>query len=203
MAEEKISFRETRLYPVIFMLIITIVFIGILAFFYNSTKDRVNKYNEIRLKSSILSTFNLSEENVEETFQKFITKVEKDNLVYYIAENNRQLLGYCFPISGAGLWGTINALLTLEPDLSRIINIEIIKHNETPGLGGRISEKWFKDQFKGKTVLSGDQVRTFELVPEDETENEFQIRQVTGATLSSKAVVDIIAREMESIKTLK
>jgi len=202
MAEEKKSFRETRVYPVFFMLLITIVFIGVLAFFYNSTKERVTKYNELRLKSSILSTFDLNGENVEETFDKYITKVEKEDLIYYIAEDNRELLGYCFPISGAGLWGTINALLTLEPDLSRIINIEIIKHNETPGLGGRISEKWFKDQFKGKTILSGDKVRTFELIPEDETGNDLQIRQVTGATLSSKAVVDIIVREMESIKTL-
>lgn len=202
MAEEKKSFRETRVYPIFFMLIITIVFIGILAYFYNSTKVRVGKYNELRLKSSILSTFDLTEENVEAAFETYITKVEKEDLIYYTAEDNNVLLGYCFPITGAGLWGTINALLTLEPDLSRIINIEIIEHNETPGLGGRISEEWFKEQFKGKTILSGDRVRTFELIPEDEIGNEQQIRQVTGATLSSKAVVDIIGKEMEIIKTL-
>ncbi len=200
MAKEKKSFRESRIYPVIFMLIITVIFVGILAFFYNSTKEKVNRYNEIQLKSLILKTFDLQSENVEETFQKYITRVEKGDIIYYMAEDNRAILGYCFPISGPGLWGTINALITLTPDLSKIINLEIVKHNETPGLGGRISEKWFKDQFKGKTILAGNKVKTFELIPEDDSGNENQIRQVTGATFSSKAVVDIIAKNMEKIK---
>jgi Na+-transporting NADH:ubiquinone oxidoreductase subunit C len=200
MGEEKRSFRESRIYPVFFMVMITVFFIGILAFFFNSTMERVNKYNEITLKRSILKTFDLPVDNIEDTFKKHIIEFEKSDLIYYQGEMEREILGYCFPISGPGLWGTIDALLTLTPELDEIKKIEIINNNETPGLGSRITENWFKDQFKGKMVIVNDLIRTFQLIPEDEIGSEGQIRQVTGATFSSKAVVDIIAKEMKKIR---
>ncbi|MFC1887339.1 FMN-binding protein [Candidatus Cloacimonadota bacterium] len=200
MAAEKRSFRESRIYPVIFMLVITVFFVGILAYFYNSTKLTVMQYNELILKRSILKTFDLPLDNVEKAFSKHITEIKNSGITYYQGEINREVLGYCYMISGPGLWGTIDALITLTPDLTEIINIEIVKHNETPGLGSRISEDWFKEQFKGKLVLVNDNVQTFQLVSEDEIETAGQIRQVTGATFSSKAVVDMIVKEMKKIK---
>ncbi|MBE0618532.1 MAG: FMN-binding protein, partial [Proteobacteria bacterium] len=33
-----------------------------------------------------------------------------------------------------------------------ILGLSFTKHQETPGLGGRITEPWFRDQFQGKPV---------------------------------------------------
>jgi len=200
MAKEKISFSEKRSYPVFFMIVITVFFIGILAFFYNSTKARINRFDEINLKRAVLSTFELPTEDVDKTFLKFIKIQENSDLIYYEAEKDNEILGYCFPVSGPGLWGTIDALLTVTRDLERVINIEIIKQNETPGLGGRITEDWFKHQFKGKVILINNKVREFNLIPETDTAQKNQINQITGATYSSKSVVDIIAKEIKKIK---
>lgn len=197
MASEKKLFRDTRAYPVVFMLIITIIFIGILATFYKLSLDKVTKYRETQLKKMVLGTFRLPTENIETEFNKFISQQEVEGLSYYEAKTDSVLLGYCFPISGSGLWGTINALLAVTPDFSKIINIAIVDQNETPGLGGRITESWFKDQFQGKILIENDIIKSFVLIPENENGKADEINQITGATASSKAVVDMIYKNVK------
>ncbi len=197
MVSKKKLFRETRIYPVIFMLIITIIFIGILATFYQLSIDKVTLYNQTQLKRMVLRVFEFPTENIENDFTKYITIQEIESLLYYEAKVDSVLLGFCFPISGSGLWGTIQALLSVTPDFEKIINIEIVNQNETPGLGGRITENWFKDQFKGKILIDNNIVRSFVLIPENETSGDIEINQITGATASSKAVVDMIYKNVK------
>ena len=79
----------------------------------------------------------------------------------------------------------------------KIINIEIVDQNETPGLGGRITESWFKDQFKGKILINNNILNSFVLIPENETAKDNEINQITGATASSKALVDMIYKDVK------
>ena len=197
MANEKKLFRETRAYPVIFMLIITVIFIGILATFYQLSFTKVQKYRETQLKKMVMSTFELPTQNIENDFTKYIIIREMEDLMYYESRSDSILLGYCFPISGSGLWGTIHALLAVTPDFEKIINLEIVDQNETPGLGGRITENWFKDQFKGKILINNNIFNSFVLIPENETTKDSEINQITGATASSKAVVEMIYKDVK------
>ena len=59
------------------------------------------------------------------------------------------LIGYAFGISGLGYWARIDGLLAVTPDLKRTIGVVFLAHSETPGLGGRITEPEFRDQFAG------------------------------------------------------
>ncbi len=196
MASERKLFRETRAYPVIFMLAITIIFIGILATFYQLSFERVESYRQSMLRKMVLSVFDLPVEDIDKNFDKYITLSNIDNLMYYEAVSDSILMGYCFPISGSGLWGTIQALLSVTPDFDKIINIDILEQNETPGLGGRITEDWFKNQFQGKTLLIDDEPQLFSMIPENEKAKSNEICQITGATASSKAVVDMIYKNV-------
>ena len=196
MANNKKLFRETRVYPVVFMLIITILFIGILATFYQLSIEKVTKYRETMMKKMVLKTFELPTENIETEFTKYITLQEMEDFLYYEATLDSVSLGYCFPISGSGLWGTIHALLSVTPDFSEIINIDIVEQNETPGLGGRITEDWFRNQFKGKALLINDVPQLFSMIPENEKAGDNEISQITGATASSKAVVEMIYKNV-------
>lgn len=54
--------------------------------------------------------------------------------------------------AGAGLWGTITAIVAADAAGTRLRGIEILDQVETPGLGGRIDEAWFKEQFRGKKI---------------------------------------------------
>lgn len=199
MAAEKIAFRDTRFYPVIFMIIITLIFVGILATFYHLTRESVIEYREIALKRMILSVFELPKTAVDKSYSKFITEKSLEKITYYEARKDNRVLGYCFPISGSGLWGTIDGLIAVSPDFSRIINIEIVSQNETPGLGGRITEDWFKKQFKDKVLILDNEVKEYTLIPENEQKAKLEINQITGATQSSKAVVDMIYKNMKII----
>ena len=199
MAKEKKLFRESRIYPIFFMIIVTAFFIGILATFYQLTAEKVDNYRQRQLKLMVLGTFDLPTDNVEADFQRYITYKETENFSYYQASQNDEFLGYCFPISGSGLWGTIEALLAVTPDLKKIINLEIVTQNETPGLGGRITEEWFKNQFADKLLFVDNSLQKFQLVAENETLQAEEVSQITGATASSKAVVDIIYKNMQKI----
>jgi Na+-transporting NADH:ubiquinone oxidoreductase subunit C len=199
MAKEKRAFSETRIYPIIFMVIVTVIFVGLLSTFYQITISRVTAYKKMQLQESVLSIFNLPASDVQQNFDKYIVTKEIKGIKYFVAHKDSVLLGYCFPIRGKGLWGSIEALLGLSADLKQILKLQIINQNETPGLGGRITENWFQRQFQNKIVIEDEILLTFQLVPEEEQTSNQQINQITGATASSKAVVNMISQNVKKI----
>jgi Na+-transporting NADH:ubiquinone oxidoreductase subunit C len=62
------------------------------------------------------------------------------------------VVGYAFPISGIGFWATIRGYLAVSPDGAHTLGIAFLDHAETPGLGGRITERGFRRQFVGLDV---------------------------------------------------
>ena len=88
--------------------------------------------------------------------------------------------------TGPGLWGNISLALGVNADGSTVSGLQVLFNVETPGLGGRIGESWFTDQFNGKkpgTGLVFNQAGT-------SSENGFDA--IAGATISSTAVKDTI-----------
>ncbi|MBN1981951.1 MAG: FMN-binding protein [Chitinivibrionales bacterium] len=57
-----------------------------------------------------------------------------------------------FVFSGIGFWDAIVGIVVLKADLTQIKNLQFLKQSETPGLGARIEERWFTDQFNNLTV---------------------------------------------------
>ena len=77
-------------------------------------------------------------------------------------------------------------MVAVDPDAGVFGQLRILEHNETPGLGARIEEAWFQRQMAGKTG-------PFVLKPEGtRSEAPTEIDAITGATLSSAAVRDIL-----------
>lgn len=80
--------------------------------------------------------------------------------------------------SEAGYGGAIEIMLGIGPD-AKITGIYILKHAETPGLGAKIVEKSFTEQFVGKSLA-----KSKICVKKDGGD----IDQITGATISPRAV---------------
>lgn len=98
-----------------------------------------------------------------------------------------RFVGYAVPASGAGFQDTIRLLYGYDPERDRIVGMEVLESRETPGLGDRI----YKDEaFVGRFRDLAVQPRV-ELVKEAPTAPH-QVDAITGATISSKAVVDIV-----------
>lgn len=199
MADKKVSFSERKVYPVIFMIIVSLIIGLILSVFYHSTKERIAAFAELRYKGSILSLFDLPVDDVELSYQKYIKELSIDDYVYYRVEREGDLLGYCFYIAGNGLWGSITALVAVDESLQNMIGIDILEQNETPGLGGRITEDSFLSQFRGKSLIEDGIVIQYGLIPESEKASPAEVNQITGATSSSKAVVDMLYRSFREI----
>lgn len=102
--------------------------------------------------------------------------------------------GVAFEFVGRGFWAAVSGILALAPDLERILGVAFLSHSETPGLGGRITEPAFQDQFRGllATPLRGGGRIVFvaQRLPRDERDRRFgrSFAAITGATQTSMAV---------------
>ena len=201
MANDKKSFSDSRVYPIIFMVIVTIIFGSMLAVFYHSTSERIAGHSEARFKKTLLSLYGIFPENdqIESFYDQYVTELTTEEFSYYRVTIDQQVQGYTFVVSGSGLWGTITALVAIKADFDSLIDLQILDQNETPGLGGRITESSFLEQFRGKNIKQNGKLVRYLLVPENETASEVQIQQITGATSSSNAVVDILYRNLQEI----
>ena len=118
--------------------------------------------------------------------------------VYKVKNEKAEEVGYALVYEGNGFQGKIRLICGLSADLEKILALEILEQVETPGLGTKVTETPFTDQFK--------QLKTSPLinwVKGVEPENPNEIQAITGATISSKAVVAIINSGIEKMKKLR
>jgi Na+-translocating ferredoxin:NAD+ oxidoreductase subunit G len=103
--------------------------------------------------------------------------------VFHVARKNGNFAGAAFEASsGQGYSGTIRIMVGVRAD-DTIQGIEILQQTETPGLGARIAESSFRDQFNDKNILTTRwQVR----------KDGGDIDAITGATISPRAVLDAL-----------
>ena len=103
-----------------------------------------------------------------------------------------------FPISGQGFWGVIEGFLAVDEIRGTIEGISFTRHEETPGLGGRISEAWFRDQFVGKrytgALADGRRIR---VVAGGIRDSERDVDAITGATGTSRGVEALVNASIE------
>lgn len=102
-------------------------------------------------------------------------------------DDSGRLVGYAIPGEGAGFQDTIRLLYGYDPARKRIVGMRILDSRETPGLGDKI----FKDPAFAKEFLDLDFSQPLQVVKGGGT-GEHQVDAITGATISSKAVVRII-----------
>lgn len=105
-----------------------------------------------------------------------------------------QCLGYAVVAEGIG-WDRLRILIGLSADLKQITGLEIVESRETPGLGQRIEEDAFRRQYKKPTD------KPLELV-KGTPSGEYQVQALTGATISSTAVTNMVNDAVQSARKL-
>ncbi len=188
--KKKNLFFKDRIYPILFMAVITVVFISVVSWFYLSTEDLVVLNETLFLKRAVLYAAGLETPDdgyeLEELYQSRVKEIDGPEYpAYRILDEQGQAQGLVLFTVGAGLWGEINAVLGFDPAGQAMTGLEFTKQNETPGLGARITEDWFKEQFRGKTG-------PFVMVPEGTAAAPNELDAITGATRTSQAVLGMI-----------
>lgn len=121
-------------------------------------------------------------------------KKEINNTIIYIGKSKTdEKLGYSWLIKGNGFQGAIVMVIGISSNLEKIVGIQILEQVETPGLGAKIAENWFQDQFKNLSIPN--LVLEKNVTPE-QTE---KIAAITGATISSQSVVTLIKQSLSEI----
>jgi len=129
-------------------------------------------------------------------------KLEKapfEAYVVYGDAGKKEVVGYALPTVGTGFQGNIKLIIGITPDLNKITAMEVLDQLETPGLGSKITEEDFRNFFNG---LSTEKPVTA-LKGETPHKEKSEIQAITGATISSKAVVKIVNKGMEDMRQLK
>lgn len=191
--------KKSFSFPIVFMIIITAFFTFILAFLNYSTADRIAFNQEVELSKKLLYIFDIEplSDDPNDINQAFIENIgnigSEDEPMYVYYGDNQEILGYAVPVNGSGLWGSIEGYVGLSADYSTMLGLEFISHSETPGLGGRISEEWYKEQFRGldvTTVQNGNYIIYRPAAGGN-------VDAIAGATLTSKSVSNLINEDLD------
>jgi Na+-transporting NADH:ubiquinone oxidoreductase subunit C len=188
-----------KIWTVVFLIIVVCGSTAMLSAIYANTKAEVERNELMKLKQNILDVFDIpyDQSNIESVFNENITIENVNQMEIYRASE-----GLAFEIEGSGFWDKISVLLALEYDMETIKGIRILKNNETPGLGSRITEEWFLGQFKGKNVMPNIKIISQKKLAYQKTDTttsatydkrkKNEVDAITGATQTSKALEKLI-----------
>jgi Na+-transporting NADH:ubiquinone oxidoreductase subunit C len=197
---EKQIFKK-RLFPILFMLAITVVFISVTTAIYTFTEEKIKINEKLVLKRAVLSAagVTLPEDpaGIDNLYNRVVQEITDSSgkVLYYEVAESEYSSGKAYVIitTGSGLWGDITAAVGIDENVDTLTGIEIIDQNETPGLGGRITENWFTTQFRGKKG-------PLNSVPEGQTTSEQQFQAITGASYSTAAIKSIVNATLEDAR---
>jgi electron transport complex protein RnfG len=108
--------------------------------------------------------------------------------VYAAYGADGRFLGYALPAAGPGFQDTIKLLYGYDPVRGLVVGMRVLESRETPGLGDKIfKDPAFKAEFDA-LALEPEAV----VVKHGQGSAQHHVDGITGATISSKAVVRVI-----------
>ncbi|MDZ7861062.1 MAG: RnfABCDGE type electron transport complex subunit G [Candidatus Krumholzibacteriota bacterium] len=171
--------------------VITAVSASVLAFVSYKTEEPIMKALQEEKMKAVRNVLPPFDNKIIED-RKFIVNSAGDTLEVFRGRKDGKITGAAFPvISADGYSGDIEFLVGVNRD-GVIQGIEILKHSETPGLGAKISGE-FREQFKNHSI---DNTKVWEV---EKDGGEFT--QITGATISSRAVTRAIRKGLNFYET--
>lgn len=164
----------------------------ILSFVESATREPIKEQRRLQMLkalSAVLPPFDNSPDTDNLSLQNGVDKKGKPvEVTFYRGRKEQQLVGTAFKVVAPdGYSGNIEVMVGIKPD-DQLQGIEILSHAETPGLGARIIEPVFKEQFKNKSLDNADwRVK----------KDGGQFDQITGATISPRAIVGAVKKGLE------
>ncbi|MCK8827876.1 RnfABCDGE type electron transport complex subunit G [Natroniella acetigena] len=114
-------------------------------------------------------------------------EVEDENFeIFKALDEVGEVVGVAVQHDIRGYTGPIDVMVGLDMAEEKIIALDVLSHTETPGLGARITEDEFRDQFRGRDFSSQEEVDI-----------------IAGATISSNAVEVVVSEVVESAEDIQ
>ncbi|MDD4576654.1 MAG: RnfABCDGE type electron transport complex subunit G [Bacteroidales bacterium] len=174
------------------LFLITAISAVVLASVFSLTKEPIAQAKAQKLETAV--------KNVMPEFDRLEQKevpafdMPDKKLLLNIAYKGDEIVGYAInSYTNKGFAGDINVMVGLLID-GTINDTYVLEHKETPGLGSKMSDDKFKNQFKG---LNPATKKLF--VKKDGGD----VDAITAATISSRAFCDALIRAVETLKTME
>ena len=161
--------QRGNIYPIVFLTLVVFLSVVSLTLMDQVTREKILTAQQAEIQEMLATLFpNL------ESFE-----YDEDSGLYTILDDTA-IIGQARMLQAGGYGGAIDILLGIESD-GRLRGIRIISQQETPGLGAKIIESQFLDQFAG---LSVNEIAL--------SRDGGSVDAITGATISSRAVVEAV-----------
>ena len=116
--------------------------------------------------------------------------------IFILRNDDYSINKLILPIRGYGLWGTLYGYISIENDFNTIAGIEFYDHKETPGLGAEVDNPKWKNLWPGKEIYQNGEVSLTVIkgkVDNNDKDAQYEIDGLSGATITSRGVTNMIA----------
>ncbi len=203
--------KDSILYVVVFTFVVCAAFVFFLALANEATKDQVAANRLFAERAAVLDALGISYATPKEALDLYerllreqpvpegagaekAYRYEADGKTYFAAR-----------VTGAGLWGAITIILGADAGVERLTGLQLVAQNETPGLGGRIDEAWFREQFRKERIgPQGIRVRTgAEAQGKGDTDTDNSLLDgISGASRTSQSMEAIVNEGIRALRAI-
>lgn len=205
-----------NVYTICYAAVMVVLVAFLLAFVSSALKPAQDANVAIDKKKQILASLNvrgIAKSDVEAKYDELIqetyvitpdgqeiegadafdvaTKEIGEEFPIYLAKTAEGEDAYVLPLKGRGLWGGLWGYVAVTLDGEKVLGAYFDHESETAGLGALIKEEKFQSQFIGRPVMADGKV-ALTVVKKGTSEAETQVDGVTGATLTSKGVGEMV-----------
>ncbi len=167
------------------LIVVTLVAAGLLGSVYALTKEPI-RLAELKKKNDAIMEV-VPEFNNTPSSEYVTIGIDGDSVTLYSATMDSVLVGTAVEtFTNSGFSGEIKLMVGFAPDGS-IVDVAVIKHKETPGLGDKmeIGKSDFHVQFQGKHPDN------FKLMV---TKDRGEVNAITASTITSRAYCEAVQR---------
>ncbi|MHC4665671.1 MAG: FMN-binding protein [Planctomycetota bacterium] len=115
--------------------------------------------------------------------------------IYQALDSNGRTVGLAFIAVGSGFADKIKLVIAVDAKCEKFFGFKVLASNETPGFGDKIKEAYLGSQFEGAPAGKLELVKTG-----DEKKIDSEIVAISGATVSSEAVVQTFNTYIGKVK---
>lgn len=119
--------------------------------------------------------------------------INEEKLTVFIGKKENKPWALAFENKGTGFGGQVGVMVGFDIEKNKLTGIGILTHQETPGLGARITEDTFTVHFKDQPLTA-----VFKVKKDDGI-----IDAVSGATYSSRAVCEAVRKCINLLPQIK
>jgi electron transport complex protein RnfG len=179
---------------VLTLFMVTLVAAGLLGSVYALTKEPI-RLAELKKKNEAIQVVVPGFDNEPSQEVKKVA-VEGDTLYFYTARKGEEILGTAVEtFTNKGFSGEFKLMVGFAPDAS-IIDIAVIKHAETPGLG----DKMERDKSDFNLQFMGQHPDNFKLAVK---KDRGDVDAITASTITSRAYCEAVQRAYDALITLQ